>query len=383
MSITDNFTVYDLSIFSNIPPSLADELPAKPNLHRLKPLFNVGIHDIAELKAKSVATDKDAKTGWVACTTDDIIATKTDLYDVLVELPPTTTSNSWPKITTSDGQHIRATQRDLRRYNSLRRELFRMERLRARYRDEEEAIDDNPASSPESPSSPDEDDDTHPLMNSTTSLPNGNISHNHSEPTSENESAITEPSSWASIAYSSFLWWASAGERSAAEDEETEQDASLLQDLVHSTTTPITPLSPASPVKTSRDALSKRKKRSSATSLTRLVSGPESDEEEDAEPSLEGKQQISLILMAYFHRLTGLHLSGLDEVVGAADDEAEEGEGGEEETIYLSAEDVAGLGLDVWSEGDAKFVADLGRLWWERDVKWSGRSVECCGVRIC
>ncbi|KAF2148384.1 hypothetical protein K461DRAFT_288576 [Myriangium duriaei CBS 260.36] len=353
---TCNF-VYNLSIFSNIPVSIADTLPIDSASYRIKPLFNVGIHDIAELETKT-------KEGWVACTTDDILGTKRNLYDVLIEVP--TNANEWPKIVTSDGKKVLATQRDLRRYNALNKELSRMDRLRAQqeqYRDEEAVESDN-------------DDDVQPLMQSISSIV---PEQQPGAPSIENESSITEPSSWASIAYSSFLWWASAGERSTAQEEETEQDASLLEDLVNTTTIPTSPLTPTNATKHRRSSSIKRRKRST-TSLSRLVTGEDSDEERDP-PSLEETQQKSMVLIAYFHRSTTLLVSGLDDIVNGDDNDEQEHH--DDEVIQLTAEDVSRLGLDIWSAADAQFIGDIGWAWWSKDIQWSGRNVELCGVRIC
>ncbi|KAF4547545.1 Hypothetical protein D9617_40g012840 [Elsinoe fawcettii] len=368
--------VYDLSIFSNLPPSLIDSIPAPPSLHRIRPLFNVGIHDIAELSAKK-SKEPEAEEGWVACTTDDILSTKRDLFDVLVRLP--SQSTEWPKITTSDGARVLATQRDLRRYNALRKELIRLQRMKdqsANYQDE--PVDETEATS--DALRPAEDDDTNPLLRSMTSLMPE--STETSPPPVENEAELVEPASWASIAYSSFLWWASAGERSTIQDEEVAQDAGLVEDLIYTTSTPTTPLTPTSLAKR-RGSSSRRKKRSSSTNLSRLVPATAEDDEGEEQITVEEKQQLSMILIAYFHRLTGILLSGLGDIINSEDDEAVDGQGDEDAEIQLEAEEVRRLGLDIWSEADARFIADVGWLWWDRDVRWNGRGVECCGVRIC
>ncbi|KAG8630195.1 hypothetical protein KVT40_001814 [Elsinoe batatas] len=375
--------VYDLSIFSNLPPSLGDSIPAPPSLHRIRPLFNVGIHDIAELES-TTSKDPESGEGWIACTTDDILSTKTRLYDVLVRLP--TQAGEWPRITASDGTRILATQRDLRRYNALRKELIRLKRPdhESEYRDDPT---DDPATSTDILRPPQDDEDTNPLLRSITSLA---PPPSTTPPPIENESDLVEPASWASIAYSSFLWWASAGERTLLEEEEIAQDAALVEDLIYSTSAPTTPLTPSTFAKRRGSSTSKRKKRSSSTNLPRLPASttslstdPNDPEAEREDDSLETKQQTSMILIAYFHRLTSLLLSGLGDVINSEDDETVDGQGDDEAQIRLEAEEVRRLGLDVWSEADARFIMDVGWLWWDRDVRWDGRGVECCGVRIC
>ncbi|PSK51739.1 hypothetical protein B9Z65_3006 [Elsinoe australis] len=368
--------VYDLSIFSNVPSAIVESIPAPQSLQRVRPLFNVGIHDIAELSNKK-SGDPESGEGWIACTTDDILSTKRELFDVLVQMP--TQTNKWPKVTTSDGSRVLATQRDLRRYNALRKELIRLERIQnreAEYQDEpsEEATTSSDTLHPP------QDDDTNPLLHSITSLmPEPSET---SPPPVEDEAEVVEPASWASIAYGSFLWWASAGERSMAEDEEVIQDASLMEDLVYTTSTPTTPRTPPGLLKR-RSSPGRGKKRSSATNLSRLA--PSSTENGDrAEPaSVEERQQLSMILIAYFHRLTTMLLSGLGDIINSEDDEAGDGRGDEDAEIQVTAEEVRRIGLDVWSEADARFLADVGWLWWNRDVRWNGRGLECCGVKIC
>jgi hypothetical protein len=51
VELSCNF-VYDISILSNIPSSIADLLPLEPLPTRLKPLFSVGVHDIDTLAQK-------------------------------------------------------------------------------------------------------------------------------------------------------------------------------------------------------------------------------------------------------------------------------------------------------------------------------------------
>ena len=132
--------VYNLSVLSNIPPSVADTLQDRGALYPLRPLFNIGIHDIDYLSQ----LDSDAKpqNSWIACTTDDILETKSKLYDVLVELPSrgavVTGVKQWPHIRTSTGEDIKATQRDLRRYYALKRELNRVQHARRALQNERE-----------------------------------------------------------------------------------------------------------------------------------------------------------------------------------------------------------------------------------------------------
>ncbi|KAG9679547.1 hypothetical protein KCU99_g1455, partial [Aureobasidium melanogenum] len=296
--------VYNLSVLSNIPPSAADLAGKKEALYPLRPLFNVGIHDIDNLS--QLATKSKPQNSWIACSTDDILATKSKLYDVLVELPPQTSDTSaarrWPRIRTSTGEDIKATQRDLRRYYTLKRELNRVQHQSQTYSDGEadDSVDDNQSeSAPLVPSLQDKNADPDQYIQL------------------EGESKLVEPSSWASIAYTSFLWWASAGEKDTLLNDEACQDARLIDDL---------PL-PAP----SKHHPGSGKRRSSA--------------HDESEGINVRSQTVAVILIAYAHRLTTLVMETLTEIVEAADAEAEHGNEG---TITIHSEDLRRMGLDEW-----------------------------------
>ena len=303
----------------------------------------------------------DAASGWVACTTDDVLATKPDLWDVLITLPAYPSKDAstkvFPTIKTSSNVSIRATQRDMRRYRILRRSMhgyYRQDRASSR------------------PTQESEHDDAVSTTSSTSSTP----------------SILPdqfEPPSWPQVAYESFIWWASAGEkRIESEEEEREQDASLLADL----------------------ALS------NANGTPRMDVGV-----------MRQKNGIELALVAYFHRLTTVVLSAVAYIVeGEGEGDAEREEEGEtwesyrdeegesedvallrqpqreavdtepsresaskvdrEEKVVLGSEDLARMGLDVWSASDRAFVEDLVMLYFERGADVRSAQVECCGVKI-
>ncbi|KAH0293484.1 hypothetical protein M436DRAFT_35202 [Aureobasidium namibiae CBS 147.97] len=308
--------VYNLSVLSNIPPSAADLASKKDALYPLRPLFNVGIHDIDYLS--QLATKTKQQTSWIACTSDDILATKSNLYDVLVELPQRTLDTpavkQWPRVRTAAGEDIKATQRDLRRYYTLKRELNRV-----RYQNQ--TVHHMEADRPM-------DDDAR-------------------------ESKLVEPSSWASIAYTSFLWWASAGEKDALLNDEACQDARLLDDL---------PLPAPGKISPS--------------------SGRRSSSVQDGVAGVDVRfQSVAVILIAYAHRLTTLVMETLAEMIEAADVEVGEGEEG---TISIHSEDLRRMGLDEWSSNDGEFVKEMAALYFGReDIQTVGRTVDLCGMRVC
>ncbi|KAI9785392.1 MAG: hypothetical protein M1835_003342 [Candelina submexicana] len=345
--------VYDLSILSNIPISVADLLSAEEPPLRLRPLFTVGIHDIPFLEKEAHVgldglsnpatptidgpADDYVAGSWVACSTDEVLATKAELYDVIVNLPPSYSQDAkekvWPKIEYSDRTEIRATQRDLRRYRALRRGLRRWQRMDKTRN----------ASNAENISSTDR-----------MSLLPDNAQGAFDDAASTSDEKLVEQSSWPALAYSSFMWWASAGEKRADLQEEDERDASLLADISDSNHN--TPLRPRS---------------HSGTNMS---------------PHLAQIAAPEMALIAYFHRLTTLILSTLADLVDLHDEGSSEGnqaESQEETVIFVSSEDMGRMGLDVWSEADKAFVEDVMELYFGRSAEVQGARVECCGIRIC
>ena len=97
---TKRFRVYDISLLSSLPQSILPLLPSeeRPPL-RTRPLFNVGIHDIPYLSSLDGPHVKSGlPSGWIACTTDNVLTMKSYLYDVLVTLPPRYCKNSLEKV---------------------------------------------------------------------------------------------------------------------------------------------------------------------------------------------------------------------------------------------------------------------------------------------
>lgn len=212
-----NQTVYNLSVLSSIPPHAADLLsPGTEALLRLPALFSVGVHDIPELEqlqtqkangAPEIGEDMPSQ-GWVACTTDEIITTKKKLFDIVVKMPETHAAppqkKVWPIMKTSDGTQIKASQRDLRRWKMLRRELWRHKQSSSE-NDDDEQDDEAPLIKP---SEEDDDSDIDAVVDE-----------------------VVEPTTWPQLAYNGFMWWASAGEQNSYTTTERERDRDLLGDL--------------------------------------------------------------------------------------------------------------------------------------------------------
>jgi len=86
--------VYDISVLSNIPLAVADLLSSTAPPQRLRPLFCIGVHDIPlledDLRAQKAAAatpgsedaGEEKGCGWIACTTDSILAMKSSKSSV-------------------------------------------------------------------------------------------------------------------------------------------------------------------------------------------------------------------------------------------------------------------------------------------------------------
>ena len=288
---------------------------------------------------------------------------KTDLYDMLVELPHPdrprqstkrgrkpknkgTGASRWPVIKLGGtNEEIKATQRDLRRYRSLRRALAPLARLESGKVNEAHLNPD------------DDDEETHLLFNSIheTFTDEGEEELQHRQ----DEERVTERASWSELAYSSFMWWASAGEREEGLKAEDDQDAGLLgnlQDVV-------------------KREVERRGYRDDASN----------DEAEEDEKSAD----VEMAIIAYFHRVSKSLFENAEmslepearpapsEAVGEDDTDEDTG------VVRFESDDLRRCGLDIWSERDKLFITDFVDLWFEREIEVRGAGVECCGMRIC
>lgn len=324
--------VYILSVLSSIPQPTSEVLSANTQpLHRTHALFSVGISDIPLLSSR------DGQAGWIATTTDDILGEKDQLWDVLVELGKGEhgSQRRRPRIRTSNGKMIKASQRDLRRYRQLRGELRRMQFIRQQHQD---SVDEDRLN--------DQDDDRHALRRSSTML---------KDPPTEDEmrngeDEAVEPVSWTAMAYDSFMWWASAGEEDTFGKEQDDADRQLLTDLPDI-----------------------------QSAMQEAAFSSHSAVEED---QLHGAKEVATVLTAYFHRITTLVIQTLADIITDADDGTEEGI--EQDVVTISAEEVNRMGLDVWSERDMEFVQEMTRLYFGREAEIEGGDGwRVCGVKVC
>lgn len=303
---------------------------------------------------------------------------KPELYDALVTLPPPYSQHAaervFPQIKLIDHSstkhnanqavQLKATQRDARRYAMLRRGLrqFSSEATVSAETDDSDA-DSTYSSSP-----------------------------------------IVEPLSWTRLAYTSFIWWASAGENrdglsEEEEEQQIEQDARLL---------------------------------ASVESLAHP--GPDSTGRRSVHSEPRHQEPAEVALVAYFRRLTtqifytlagaiarhdcqdhgeiyaqyqddpanddtDLSLSMSRSLHGEDEDNApllrqrshatsngrENGSAQgtvSEDPVTITIADMAEMGLDVWSATDRVFVEELVSLWWGRSAHVDSARIRCCGISI-
>ena len=350
LSISSDCTVYDLSIISNIPLSVNDLISTSSPAPRLRPLFTIGVHDIPLLEdeaknaihqmASSPVGDDDSEDehgqGWVAFTTDEVLATKDQLYDVLVTMPPPhskeAAEKAWPKVEHPRGTELKATQRDSRRYATLRRGLSRFS-----CEGDQQTARTNPEE--------DDDDDRARLLQDRPQESAHELSFAMDE-------QLVEPMSWPAVAYASYLWWASAGERRTDMDDEIERDDSLLKGLNR--------------VELATPPFSTPSRRSTM--------------DFDGDMSRTEGTGTEMALIAYFHRLTTLMLTTLADLIDSSEADEEEDD---EAEVFVTREDVTRMGLDVWSARDREFVQDMAHMYFGKSAYVQGGQVECCGVRIC
>ncbi|KAL2256066.1 hypothetical protein VTK26DRAFT_2239 [Humicola hyalothermophila] len=362
--------VYDISVLSNIPLSVCDVIDPSAPVQRLRPLFTIGVHDLPYLLEHQAARKRadrgddrddhanpdDSGSGWVACTTDSILAMKEGLWDMLITMPPPYSANAkqrvWPTVECPKGVPVKATQRDLRRFRSLTIGLARLA-----------AASSPPAPTAQSqpnpgvrgsPLSEASDAPTTPAIRlssqSTATKPRTGTSSRPGTATTQGDGrlptatanalsaataggddgstdAIVEPTTWAALAYNGFMWWASAGEqRRSDEVDEQARDAALLADLGP-------PNSPAmGGGAAARRSGSGSSGRHMVDSLASLVGGGrpgcgddeavgEGEEEGEEDESEEARARAELAVVAYFHRLTTAMLSVLADIVDSTDDD--------------------------------------------------------------
>lgn len=264
--------------------------------------------------------DPRSSAGWIACTSDQILATKTRLSDVRVKMPDTPNSQQpgqrWPVLTTSADSTIQATQRDLRRYVALRQCLLSMQ---GELEEEDDDLDSNES----------------------------HMRHSMQDPHSfqvhvPDEASAVEPQSLVVIAYDSYVWWASAGERSSELQEEYDHDVGMLLTAADT-------WNESEPYARQRDIHS------------------------TAAPSTA---DLQMAIIAYFQRLTTSIFTTLLEISKSAASQPAS------EPIPILKDDFIAMGLDAWSKADREWVVEMLKVYFGCAARVQVTSIECCGVKI-
>lgn len=359
--------VYALSLISSLPNSLIPLLPSDDfPAHRPRPLFNIGVHDIT-LLSSFVGTDSrpGKDRSWIACTTDSVLGMKSDLYDVLVTLPPPYSKNAakkvYPQIVMSCGKdrkikrnsvqvpHLKATQRDVRRFTTLRKGMRRF------FHSENSS----------SIGSDEEDFDTASTFSS---------------------ASIVEPLPWPRRAYTSFIWWASAGEKRGGltedEEEQDEQDERLLitGDNISSLPTELPVVALVTYFRrlttqifvTVSDAIARHDGDDNDESA--LHDDDDESEDDNDPPSTEGDDS-RVPLLDRRNPNPAPHTEEWER-------RGRKRKGNDRDAVKITTADMLQMGLDVWSATDRIFVQQLVSIWWGREAVVQGARITCCGIPI-
>lgn len=367
MSLLTPVLVYALSLISSLPNSLIPLLPSDDfPAHRPRPLFNIGVHDIT-LLSSFVGTDSrlGKDRSWIACTTDSVLGMKSDLYDVLVTLPPPYSKNAakkvYPQIVMSCGKdrkikrnsvqvpHLKATQRDVRRFTTLRKGMRRF------FHSENSS----------SIGSDEEDFDTASTFSS---------------------ASIVEPLPWPRRAYTSFIWWASAGEKRGGltedEEEQDEQDERLLitGDNISSLPTELPVVALVTYFRrlttqifvTVSDAIARHDGDDNDESA--LHDDDDESEDDNDPPSTEGDDS-RVPLLDRRNPNPAPHTEEWER-------RGRKRKGNDRDAVKITTADMLQMGLDVWSATDRIFVQQLVSIWWGREAVVQGARITCCGIPI-
>ena len=321
---------------ATIPPSVSDLIINEPN--RLRTLFCIGVNDIPILERLAQpdditffeSSDAPNECGWVACTTDVVLASKPHLYDLLIILPSCTTTIPGSKIPSAQHHPIITCSRTNSPVLPTLRDLRRWKRL---------------------------------LLEMPLPRPPG--------PDPEFDELVYQRT-WTEFICSGLCWWATAGEAqygTATEEFDADDDddyflteplarrgtlgegVPLLQrsDTIDSLTTPVY----------ERPGRGGRSRSDTLLSLGR---------------SAAGGREADVGVMVYFHRMTARMMSSLAGIIDA--NELVEPTGEEVATTRVSVEDLLRMGID-W--GEREFVREICLNWFGRDVSFEAHHrFECC-----
>lgn len=93
----------------------------------MKPLYTVGVCDIDKMSAQILRTTTHKKKGFIACTSDEILLSKPELFDKVLKIPAEKEDEEnigIPKLYDNSEGTILATPHDLHCLQALFKELF-------------------------------------------------------------------------------------------------------------------------------------------------------------------------------------------------------------------------------------------------------------------
>ena len=385
--------VYDLSLLASLPNSILPLLPSH-NLPtpRPRPLFNIGIHDIPYLSSfvrnKSNRNPEQDST-WIACSTDSVLTMKPELYDVLVTLPAPHTKDAaekiYPKLsapvpskpgTAPTEIELKATQRDASRYTRLRKGLRHLS------------------------------NDENSLLPET----NNNATDDDSDAASTwSASPVVEPLSWTRLAYTSFIWWASAGEKREGlseeeEEQQIEQDTRLLASVEslshpHPNNSNQAQETEQQPPEVALVAYFRRLTAQIFVILADVVArhdaakqeeGPQHADNQfppyrdDPDNNYDDDDDDATIAQQSTQDDNDDDRSPLLHQRGNTDDpkSSSRRDNTDADPVTITMEDMTEMGLDIWSATDRVFAEELVRLWWGRQAYVDSARIRCCGISI-
>jgi len=273
---------------------------------------------------------------------------KLNLYDVVVELPTSHAGqhgNKRPIIKTSDGRtQIKATQRDLRRWRMLKRILDTLK---------------DPSMLNHSAGNGDIHDEDAPLLSRSSSA----IFNSGDSNDGDDEAEVLEHTTWSELAYSSFLWWASAGEKDDFMVEEDSQDRAALADLVGLV----------------EQVNYERRCHDDEDIQPNGTAGKPSASHDDDATSGRRDARTEMALISYFHRVTRT----LFEVSSDVLNEDEDDDATAEDITNIGRDELRQMGLDAWSKNDRDFIKSFIELWYAREINIDRVGIECCGIQVC
>jgi hypothetical protein len=302
---------------------------------------------------------------------------KPELFDVLVDLPPSHSKNAasraYPTISVSSPlvdkkpsqrTELKATQRDVRRYIALRKGLRRV------FKDECTRSDSDA-------------DDSSDAASTFSSSP------------------IVEPLSWTRLAYTSFIWWASAGEKrdgfseEEEEEHEVEQDARLLASVDNIPSPPSGSTrqpnmqqeqTPTQPPEIALIAYFRQLTTQIFVTLSDVIARQDDHSGNDPEPdnTISNEDQVENT-ETFTDDIPDEDPSAEDDTSPLLDpsrDSQVKAQSRGTDAIIINAEDMAEMGLDTWSAADRIFVEELVLTWWGRKAYVDSARIRCCGISI-